>query len=54
MDVPSITNMALLSMLEPKESSQACKYESWNKAMPEKLNQIEKIGTWKLVPIPEK
>ena len=53
MDIPSRTHMALPSMLELKEPIQACKDESWNKAMREKLNQIEKTGTSKLVPIPE-
>ena len=53
MDIPSRTDMALPSMSELKESIQACKDESWNKAMHEKLNQIEKTRTSKLVPIPE-
>jgi hypothetical protein len=46
------THLALSSTIEPICFEEARKDEFWNKAMDEELNQIEKNGTWELVPIP--
>ena len=42
--------IALLSCIEPRSIKEACKDESWVKAMNEELDQIEKNKTWELVP----
>eukprot|EP00253_Pinus_taeda_P005781 PITA_05781 len=44
--------LALLSSVEPRNVSEACKDECWVKAMNEELEQIEKNNTWELVPRP--
>jgi hypothetical protein len=50
---PEQTHLALLSTIEPNYFEEANKDESWNKAMDEELDQIEKNDTWELVPIPK-
>jgi hypothetical protein len=47
------THLALLSTIEPNCFEEASKDEFWNKAMDEELDQIEKNGTWELVPRPK-
>ena len=42
----------MLSTIEPNCFEEASKYEFWNKAMDEELDQIEKNDTWELVPRP--
>jgi len=44
--------LALLSSIEPRNISEACKDECWVKAMNEELEQIENNNTWELVPRP--
>ena len=44
---------ALLSIVEPKNFTEAIKSVEWVKAMNEELYQIEKNETWELVPRPE-
>jgi hypothetical protein len=46
-------HLALLSTIEPSSFEEANKDEFWNKAMDEKLDQIEKNKTWELVPRPK-
>jgi hypothetical protein len=46
-------HLALLSTIEPSIFEEANKDEFWNKAMDEKLDQIEKNKTWELVPRPK-
>ena len=43
---------ALLSIVEPKNFTEASKSDEWVKAMNEELDQIEKNETWELVPRP--
>jgi hypothetical protein len=50
---PEQTHLALLSTIEPNYFEEANKDESWNKAMDEELDQIEKNDTWELVPRPK-
>ena len=50
---PLKRNLALLSTLEPKTFDEAVNDECWKFAMKEELDQIEKNGTWELVPRPE-
>jgi transposase InsO family protein len=50
---PEQTHLALLSTIEPNCFEEASKDESWNKAMDEELDQIEKNDTWELVPRPK-
>jgi hypothetical protein len=50
---PEQTHLALLSTIEPNCFEEASKDEFWNKAMDEELDQIEKNGTWELVPRPK-
>ena len=45
--------VAYLSQIEPTSIKEACKDESWVKAMNEESNQIEKKKTWELVPRPK-
>ena len=47
------THLALLSTIEPNCFEEANKDESWNKAMDEELDQIEKNDTRELVPRPK-
>jgi hypothetical protein len=47
------TKTAYLSHIEPTSVKEACKDENWVKAMNEELDQIEKNGTWELVPRPK-
>ena len=42
-----------MSQVEPTSTKEACKDESWVKAMNEELDQIEKNQTWDLVPRPK-
>jgi hypothetical protein len=42
---PKQTHLALLSTIEPNFFEEASKDESWNKAMDEELDQIEKNDT---------
>ena len=44
---------ALLSVVEPKNLTEANKDDNWIKAMNEELDQIEKNQTWELVPSPK-
>jgi hypothetical protein len=46
-------HLALSSTIEPNSFEEASKDEFWNKAMDEKLDQIEKNYTWELVPRPK-
>ena len=48
------THLTFLSTIEPKKFEEANKDEYWNKAMDEKLDQIEKNDTWELVPTKNK
>jgi hypothetical protein len=50
---PEQTHLALLSTIEPNYFEKDNKDESWNKAMDEELDQIEKNDTWELVPRPK-
>jgi hypothetical protein len=50
---PEQTHLALLSTIEPNCFEEASKDEFLNKAMDEKLDQIEKNDTWELVPRPK-
>ena len=50
---PKQTQLALLSTIEPNCFEESRKDEFWNKAMDEELDQIEKNGTWELVPRPK-
>jgi hypothetical protein len=50
---PEQTHLELLSRIEPNCFEEAIKDESWNKAMYEELDQIEKNDTWELVPRPK-
>ena len=45
--------IAYLSQVEPTSIKEACKDESWVKAMNEELDQIENNQTWDLVPRPK-
>jgi hypothetical protein len=45
--------LALLSTIEPNSFEEASKDEFYNKAMDEKLDQIENNDTWELVPRPK-
>ena len=40
----------LISQVEPKNTNEACKDDYWKQVMKEELDQIEKNGTWELVP----
>ena len=42
----------MISQVEPKNVDEACKDDYWKQAMKEELDQIEKNGTWELVPRP--
>ena len=42
-----------MSCIEPRSIKEACKDESWVKAMNEEFDQIEKNQTWDLVPRPK-
>lgn len=42
--------LAFLSKIEPKDFAQSSKDQHWVNYMEEELNQIDKNGTWKLVP----
>ena len=44
---------ALLSIIEPKNFTEASKSDEWVKAMNQELDQIEKNETWELVPRPK-
>ena len=44
---------ALISIVEPKNFTEARKSDEWVKSMNEELDQIEKNETWELVPRPE-
>ena len=46
------SQIAFLSMMEPKNFEEASDDEYWVKAMNEELDQIEKNNTWELVPRP--
>jgi hypothetical protein len=50
---PEQTHLTLFSTIEPNCFEEASKDESWNKAMDEELDQIEKNDTWELVPRPK-
>ena len=45
-------HFSLLSTTEPRTFAEASTDEQWIKAMEEELDQIEKNGTWELVPRP--
>ena len=45
--------MSLLSLIKPKIFNQDNIEEIWINAMKEELNQIEKSGTWELLPRPK-
>jgi hypothetical protein len=47
------SQVAFLSMIEPKCFYEANKHDDWIRAMNEELDQIEKNNTWELVPRPE-
>ena len=47
------TKISYLLQVEPTSIKEACKDESWVKAMNEELDQIEKNKTWELVPRPK-
>ena len=47
------TEIAYLSHVEPTSIKEACKDESWVKAMNDELDHIEKNQTWDLVPRPK-
>ena len=44
-----ISDFALLSIVDPICFEEAIKYESWQKAMDEEIEAIEKNQTWQLV-----
>ena len=44
---------ALLSVVEPKNFTEANKSDEWVKSMNEELDHIDKNETWDLVPRPE-
>jgi hypothetical protein len=46
-------HLTLSSMIETNSFEEASNDEFWNKAMDEELDQIEKNGTWELVPRPK-
>ena len=50
---PPSVEQALLSIIEPKNFTEANKNDEWVKSMNEELDQIEKNETWELVPRPE-
>lgn len=52
-NTPRKEDVALLSMIEPENFSQASKDPHWIKAMEEEMSQIEKNETWELVPHPK-
>lgn len=43
----------MISEFEPKSFKEAPKDEGWIKVMEEELDEMEKNGTWSLVPRPE-
>jgi hypothetical protein len=47
------SHIAFISMLEPKNFSEASKDDHWVKAMNDELDQIEKNNTWEMVHRPE-
>jgi hypothetical protein len=47
------SQVALLSMIEPKNFDEANKNDDWIRSMNEELDQIVKNNTWELVPRPE-
>jgi hypothetical protein len=47
------SHIALISMMEPKNFSEASTNDHWVKAMNEELDQIEKNHTWEMVQRPE-
>ena len=46
------SQVAFLSMFEPKNLEEASEDEDWIRAMNEELDQIEKNNTWEFVPRP--
>ena len=44
------SQIAFLSMMEPKNFEEASEDEDWVKSMNEELVKIEKNNTWELVP----
>ena len=52
-NTPRKDDVALLSLIEPENFSQASKDRYWIKAMEEEMFQIEKNETWELVPCPK-
>ena len=44
--------LCFMSQVEPKNANEACKDDYWKQVMKEELDQIEKNGTWELVPRP--
>jgi hypothetical protein len=46
------SNIAFISMVEPKNFNEANKYANWLKSMNEELDHIEKNDTSELVPRP--
>ena len=47
---PQRINLELLSTNEPRSFGEALNDEHWRNAMREELNQINKSGTWEIVP----
>ena len=47
------SQVAFLSMIEPKNFDESNKHDDWIRAMNEDLDQIEKNNTWDLVPRPK-
>ena len=48
-----ISDFALFSIADPICFEETIKYESWQKAMDEEIEAIEKNQTWQLVNLPE-
>jgi hypothetical protein len=47
------SDVAFLSMTEPKNFDEASQHHDWIRSMNEELDHIEKNNTWELVPRPE-
>jgi transposase InsO family protein len=52
-NVSEQSQIAFLSLLEPKDFNAANEDDHWVKAMNDELDQIEKNNTWEMVPRPE-